>query len=404
MSSVVGNVPGGWRRAAWWPALALLSAQLVNSVRETPQFAFFLIYLQEDLALSPIGISSVVAGAQITGMLSALMGGAITARLGSKWTLVLGFAIASLSSFVFHVHWFWGVALLWLLGGSAAGLVNVAGASYLTRLSAGGLGVLSALYALSMTVGGAVGSPIAGILIERYGFDLFGWYSLGLALLAVAVGALWLPDRRDHLARPPSLFSFWANIAPTVRRREVQLLSGLRGLPTFCYGTLHVLIPLLINEQSGNKVLVAAYGTATLVVASATQLLVGRAADRWGARGPSLLSFGLLIVSGLGLAVGAKSVTLLFVFGILGIAAAWALSTLMYVLVDDGIAKEDHPATFGWLHAVWSFSMIAGTLLGGWLVRVGPGLPFLVAGVVNVGSLVLVIVYYRRLATVKKFA
>lgn len=402
MSSVVGNVPGGWRRAAWWPAFALLSAQLLNSLRETPQFAFFLIYLQEDLALAPIQISCVVAGAQVTGMLAALMGGAITARLGSKWTLVCGIAIAGLSSFVFHVHWFWGVALLWLLGGASGGLINVGGNSYLTRLSArSGLGVLSAFYALSMTLGGAVGSPIAGLLIEAYSFDLFGWYSLGLVLLAVIVGALWLPDRRDRLTRPPALFSFWANIAPTVRRREVQLLSGLRGLPTFFYGTLHVLIPLLINEQSGNKVLVAAYGTATLVVASATQLLVGRAADRWGARGPSLLSFGLLIVSGLGLAVGAESVTLLFVFGILGIAAAWALSTLMYVLVDDGIANEGHPATFGWLHAVWSFSMVAGTLLSGWLVRIGPGWPFLVAGLANVGSLVLVMAYYRRLQKIQ---
>jgi len=45
--------------------------------------------------------------------------------------------------------------------------------------------------------------------------------------------------------------------------------------------------------------------------------------------------------------------------------------------------------------------MIAGSLLGGWLVRVGPGLPFVVAGMVNVASLVLVMAYYRRLQKIQ---
>jgi MFS family permease len=155
-----------------------------------------------------------------------------------------------------------------------------------------------------------------------------------------------------------------------------------------------VLIPLLINELSGSKVTVAAYGTATLIVASAAQLLAGRAADRWGARGPTQIAYAVLVAAGLGLAASAGTVEGLFVFGVLGNAAAWSLSVLMYVWVSDGVPKPDHPATFGLLHAVWSLSMISGSLLAGWAVRLSPGLPFLAGGLLNIVSVILVYRYY----------
>jgi hypothetical protein len=82
------------------------------------------------------------------------------------------------------------------------------------------------------------------------------------------------------------------------------------------------------------------------------------------------------------------------VFGVLGNAAAWSLSTLMYVWVSDGIGKDEHPATFGLLHAVWSLSMVTGSLLAGWSVSVFQGLPFLVTGLANIGAFFLVSAYY----------
>ena len=42
--------------------------------------------------------------------------------------------------------------------------------------------------------------------------------------------------------------------------------------------------------------------------------------------------------------------------------------------------------------------MIAGSLLGGWLVRAAAGLPFLVAGLLNVGAIFLALAYYGRKA------
>ena len=74
-------------------AVLLIFVQMATGMRDMPQMAFFLIYLQEKLGLAPEAISSIVAGAQIAGMVTGMLGGTIAARLGSKWVLVAGLAV-----------------------------------------------------------------------------------------------------------------------------------------------------------------------------------------------------------------------------------------------------------------------------------------------------------------------
>ena len=286
---------------------------------------------------------------------------------------------------------------MWFAGGAGLALITVGGASYLTRLSVrGSLGMLAAIYALSMTIGGSIGNPIAGLLINRRGFGAFGLAETALIAATALVAALLMVYLKDRAAEPASLRAFWSDTLPMARRTKIRQLLGLRCLPTIFYGMLTVLVPLLINNLSGSKTTVAAYGTTTLIVASAGQLLAGRAADRWGARGPTLVAYAVIVLAGLGLAATAGTVAGLFIFGVLGVAAAWSLSALMYVWVADGVPQGEHASSFGLLHAVWSLSMITGSLLGGWLVRSTPGLPFVVAGLLNVGALFLTVAYYNR--------
>jgi MFS family permease len=173
----------------------------------------------------------------------------------------------------------------------------------------------------------------------------------------------------------------------------------MRTLPTIFYGAVLVLVPLLLNDLTGSKALVAAYGTTSLVLASVMQLLAGKAADRWGAKGPTLVGYAGLMLSGLGIGLMVHSPAGIFVFGVLTISAAWALAALMYVWVADGLPQAEHPAGFGILHAVWSLSMIIGPILGGWLLRLDPSLPFLLIGLLNLGSLWLTFAFYRRIET-----
>jgi MFS family permease len=386
-----------WRSAPWLPALLLILIQAVGGLRDMPQFAFFLIYLQEQLELKPVVISSVVAGAQVAGMITALLGGTIIARLGNKRVLMCGMIIASLGSLTFRVHSLWPIALLWLVSGMGSALVTVGSASYLTRITARGtVGMFAAFYALSMTVGGAIGNPIAAVFIEKYGYVAFSWAALAMTAALLLTITLLMSPVEDQSTAPISFHTFWEGIVRTARQPNVRLLAGMRSLPTLFYGMLSVLIPLIIFRLTGSKVMVAAYGTTNLIVASAVQLLAGRAADRWGARLPSLAAYGALILSGLGLAASASTVWGVFGFGVLGIAAAWSLSTMMYVWVSDSVPRAEHPSTFGLLHSIWSLSMISGSLLGGWFVATLPGLPFLLGALLNIGSFFLIGMYYKK--------
>jgi MFS family permease len=377
----------------------LVLVQTLNGVWYGPQVTFFPVYLQEQLGLAPAVIGALVSGALVAGMVVALFGGALTGMLGSKWVLVCGLGCSAVGALAFLVPAPGLVAVLWFAGGAGLALITIGGASYLTRLTArGSLGVFASVYMLSFTMGGVIGNPIGGIIIERRGFAAFGLAELAVIGFSALIAILFMAYLKDRSAEPASLRAFWTGALPMLRRAKVRLLLGLRCLPTIFYGMLTVLVPLLLNTLSGNKALVAAYGTTTLVLASAAQLAAGRAADRWGGRSPTIVAYITVILSGLGLAITAGTVWGLFLFGVLGVAAAWSLSTLMYVWVGDGVAKPDHASAFGLLHAVWSLSMITASLVGGWLVRSAAGLPFLVAALLNTGAIFLALAYYGRIA------
>ena len=69
----------------------------------------------------------------------------------------------------------------------------------------------------------------------------------------------------------------------------------------------------------------------------------------------------------------------------------------MFCLVSDGIPSAEHGRAFGLLHAIWSLAMIGGAMLGGALTRVATGLPFLVAGLLNIGSVVIAMAFFAHL-------
>jgi MFS family permease len=385
------------REAGWGPALPLVLVQLAIGIWYMPQLSFFPIYLREQLGLTALAVTIVVAIGQFAGMVTALGGGALADRLGSKWVLVLGLAAGGVSSLLFQLHAPWLVVALWAVASGGLALQTLGGSSYLTRLGARkAFGLLSAVYALSMTLGGALANLVAGLILDRSGFRAFGLVEVGLAALVALGAALFMTDLGDRAAKHAPLRSFWVEALPIVRKSLMQTLLGMRSLPTIFYGMSVVLIPLLLNDLTHSKTLVAAYATTNLIVASAAQLLAGRAADRFGARGPTLAGYGCLIFAALGLALTANQVWGLLAFGVLAIASAWGLSTLMYVWVSDGVPKVEQAWAFGLLHATWSLSMVIGSVLGGVLNGMYVGLPFLIGGLLNLGSLLLTMMYYGR--------
>jgi MFS transporter, DHA1 family, multidrug resistance protein len=376
-----------------WPLYGLLVIQLLNGTAIMPAGNFISIYLNETMAFSVRQVSQVIAFGQIVGMIASLIGGSLSDRWGHKRVLTLGIIASALSSlaFVFRIPWF--VVILWGLSGVGIGLATLSSQGYLTlAASATTLGVFSALYNWGYTVGGAIGNPVAAVILDKGGFAILGLILMGYGVF-ITVLALFLPPLRQNTKSPE--VETKAGGYKILLDGRIFVLGLLRFLPTCYYGVM-VLLPLLIKQQGGSNIAVAWYAAGSAIIASVVQLLAGRISDRWGVRIPTVGAFIVILIAILGTIITAPlSVWGLYVFGAVGVSAAWALSTLLPSLVSVAAEPEIHGRVFGILHLLWTFAMMLGTLMGGALLEIDVRLPFLIVGVLNVIALGLTIPFFR---------
>jgi len=379
-----------------WPVLLLLFAQLLAGVIISPMRSFFPIYATEQLAYTAAAAASIIAVGQFVGMITSLIGGTVSDSIGHKWALALGLAGSAVGAALYLVGAPWLVTALWIIGVIGLTFITLGGQSYLNAaVGKANLGALSALYNWGFTLGGALSSPGAGWLLDRYSFGALGW-ALGVVSLIGAATAALLP-RQTHAvaATKGAAFRGLASYGGIVRRPIIITLGMLRFLPTCYYGMTMVLLPLLVKRYSGSNTVVALYTTIMLIVASLAQIIAGRAADRWGRRTPTLIAYSTVLAGSVGGIFFSDTLWGIYVFGILGVSAAWALSTLMPTLVADAAPVEEHGRIFGFLHLLWNGGMIVGALIGGALVEIAVGLPFAITTLSNVGVLALAGLFFR---------
>jgi len=388
-----------WRRLASIvsrPIAMLLLLQLLSGMLLSPNRTFFPLYIQ-DLGHPVIVLSALATAQQIMGLLGAWFGGALSDALGRKRALLLGQLGALLACLAFLYPALGWIAPLWILSGIGAGVNTVASQSYLIDAAPPAyLGILSAFYNWGSTLGGATSSPLAGLLLERQGFRALGTVMSLLAALAIGLNVLALPPakgERRAVARR-SLFGY-GDIA---LRPVGVLLAMLRFLPTCFWGMAVLLIPLLLSAAGASKSTIALYATISQVCASVGQVAVGRAADRLSCKWVTVGVFSLSVASILGLALFPDRLDSLFALGTLSTTTAWSLSTLMPSLVARGSEPQVRGRVLGWVHLWWNLGMVVGSMAGGVLYRVMPGLPFLVAGGLNAVALTLVFLFFRLVA------
>ena len=377
--------------------ILLLLSQVLSGMLITTQFAFFPIFIEERLGYTAAVISICVALGRAMGMVASLVGGSLVDRLGHKWSFVLGTGAFVFGSVLFLFDTPWLVLLFWGLAAAGLSIRTPAGQSYTIQMTgAQRLGFVSALYTLSVTVGGALGNPGAGVLLDRGGYRAFALGMLAISLLTTGGMAAFLPtptsEASSRSAAQAKSSHHYGNL---IRRPAVAVLGLIRFLPTAYYGMSVVIIPLLINRLSGSKTTVALYLTVSQVVATGVQLLAGWAADRYGHQRPSMTAFGTLILSAAGLAAFSTHLWGLFVFGALGLGAAWSLAALLPCQVSDAVPDEDHGRVLGFLNLAWNAGMIVGSLMGGALVEIATGLPFLVTALMNAPAILLLIILSR---------
>lgn len=386
---------GGFLRALSRPMVLLLLLQLMGGMMLMPQRAFFPIYVQE-LGYGAAEISVLSTTRMALAMLASLVGGTLSDRLGRKWTLLLGNVGFILGGLLFLTPGLGWIGTLSTVSGFCMGLHTLGSQSYLVDAAPSGyLGLSTALYNWGYTLGGALGSPVVGYVLDRWDYGVFGGSLTVFALLAVALNALYLPRLHAPARRsetgPKALFGY----ATLARRPIVVLLVAMRFLPTLAYGVATVFLPLLLDSAGATKTVVAAYVTVSQALASLAQVIVGRAADRWGAKWPTLLVYTILVASVLATGSLADRLWAVFAFGAAGTAAAWSLSTLLPSWVAHVTEAPERGRVLGWIHLWWNVAMMLGSMLGGALYVRTPGLPFLVTGAMNTLSIPLAFLFYR---------
>ena len=349
------------------------------------------VFVEADLGRLPLFTAYLRSLTLILGGIFAIIGGRLADVLGLKTTLLLGLAGAGLTGLVFHAHHVVPLTVLILIIGAAAGPWSTAGQSYLIA-SAGHarLGLGGALYFLSGTAGNSVGSLCTGIVKDSWSFP-----RLGTAMAIVMAGVfllalLLLPSTRvsQSVDRPRERLDLWRSYRPLLSRRNVHLLLGIRLTITSFWGMATLVLPLLVYRASQSASTAAYYGAVSLAVAAACQLLTGLIRDRYGRTAPLIVASLGIVVSAALLAGHTDSVNGLFVFGTALTATAWAVSTLIPALIAEVSQGDEKNRLIGLGHMVWSGSMVAGSIVGGILVEIGPHLPF-VLGVMHasVGTL-----------------
>ncbi|MDE0556186.1 MAG: MFS transporter [Candidatus Poribacteria bacterium] len=354
------------------PVQMLFPVYAERILKETALFAALLRAL-------PIGLGGV----------SALIGGTLSDRFGRKPTLLIGMTGAVVIGGLFTTQtplFLWGILCY---EGIASGFKTAGGQSYLiSAVPPNRLGWATSWYFISMTMGSAVGSAIAGEVIDRTDYNVFGIGAVILAGVLFVAGFLFLPrlaiqhvstpqEKRDRLWKSALDVPAYLSLS---RRREMRMLIGLRVFPTYYWGSVNLLMPILIERLAGVKA-TGYYGAISLLFAFGCQLAVGRICDAVGHRAPALVASAVVTLLAFGVAFFHDSLIALEVYGILGAGAAWGLSTTIPRFINEFTEPHEKGHGVGLTHLAWSTGFLLGYVASGFLINVSVHVPFIVAGI-----------------------
>ncbi len=365
--------------------LALCLIYLLDSFLSAPFQALFPVYIEADLARPPWFTGYLRGLMLLLGGIFAVVAGRLCDRFGRKPTLMIGLVGSVLTGLVFRTADPWGLSCLVLAMGAASGPWSTAGQSILiAAVTPARLGLGSALYFLSNTLGSALGNLCTGLVKTAYSFAQIG-AAMSIGMVAViALALVLLPnDAPAPTAAQTARLNTWAAYRPLLGRGNVHLLLSLRLTITTFWGMATLALPLLIYRVGQSEALPAYFAAASLVAAACCQLGVGYLNDRLGRTTPLIGSAAGVFLSALGLCFLHDSLVGLFACGTALTATAWAVSTLIPRLINDIAASEEKNRLVGLGHLAWSGSMVVGSLIGGYLIEINAALPFYVGAALS---------------------
>ena len=215
---------------------------------------------------------------------------------------------------------------------------------------------------------------------------------LGLNLVPAAITLRYLRDVRPKRPVGSTDEGTWR----VLMRREVWLMGGLRFFSTAFWGVWSLAIPLLMFRATASVLPPALlYGTVAMSLAAVSQFLIGHWSDRSGRTAPVYVVLGAQLVLAVMAALAWQSTPVLMVTGIAGVVTGWTMSVLVLGVVRDRTAPLERGRVVGFVHALWSFGILAGTVVAGTLIDIDPGLPLAIGALANLVSLAIAAVLFH---------
>lgn len=379
------------------PFLLYLVLVFLGDLASSPGRSLVSVYAEADLGRPPQFTSLLLTGQMVFGAVAAFTGGGLADALGHKRVTVIGATALPLLGLAFLIREPWALGAVWMYVGFGIGLYGIGRQSYLMALVPGPLlGIATALSYTGNTMGAAVGNSIAAAIIDRGGFHALGIVTAVTAVVVLVALAALTPETKASAVPLQSRSSF-GGYGAILRRPEVRLICVMRFFAVAYWAAHTLLIPLLLYRASGQASAAAYYVTVSYAFASVCQLAAGRLLDRYGRTGPTVIMTAGLGIASIVTAAFANSVTGLYVCGVVGAGIAWALATATPSLITSMSAREEHGRTLGLTQVATFLGSVFGTQVGGWLVGVHSGVPFLLIGVSNLAMVACATALGRRL-------
>ncbi len=372
------------------PLILFLAIFFLNSTLGTPGRTLFPVYVEKVLGGSPI-LTSTLFSLQNTIRLAILfIGGMLADRVGAKYLLLLGMTAVSIGGLMFMVSDTRLLVLLALLYGALFTLRTTSSRAYLALVAPlGSMGLMGALYFAGPTIGSALGNAAAGPIADQLGFRALGIGMLAGNLLLVFFGVLFLPQIRLEQIQQSSAWEMLRSYQDLWRRPLILRLIGIRFLPTWWLGTSSVLLPLLIFRLTESVTAVALYATLSALVTGSTGLVVGWLSDRIGRAAPVIASSLTLALGPLGCALFVDDALLLAASAIFTSLGGQWLASLMPSLVRVSGEGHEQGRLTAITEAAWTFGNLGGTMAAGVLIGLAAPVPFVLAGALNFGTVLL---------------
>jgi MFS family permease len=345
------------------------------------------LYLNE-LGIGPAWIGWAIALMPLAGILLRPVTGWVSDAWSRKWPMVIGLLIGAVAALLYL-----GGLPLVLLGRVLQGISMALFAPSSLAVTSdlvpdAKLGSVMATRNLLVGIGVMIGSGLAGLLVESFGFTGLFWAVL-LVQLAFVPLLLLIPETLET----PSHRSWWGGYAAALRPLPIRAasLSNL-GLAA-AVAVIQAYYPLILSEAGYSALLIGLFFSAYGLVSVLFRLPAGRLIERFSAERVALWGFLVATSGGLLLWLGPLP-PLAFVAGaLLGGGSGFYLPANL-VAVSRAAPKALRGSAFSLYTVTWDVGGLIGPVAAGFTVA-GLGL----AGTLPLaaGLMVAVIIGYLRL-------